>query len=133
MEPVIIFVGILIAVFIASWLHTLRHAKMMAIANEDSAFDGPVDLDSLTPARVAEIRDLVDRVGVVKTGVDERGGRSSKQRAAERFEVFLIDVEGAIHEIGYGDTASQAAELAREVARRLDVPLDETNHVLAGY
>lgn len=121
MSTVLIALALLVALAVLA--AAVREMTVVKLPNDDAAFSGSVELSALTPERVAEIGPLVDRVSVIK--IDVGRNRKNPPINADAYEVFIIDVNGAFHDIDRLSNPKQAAEIARRAAERLGVQVDD--------
>jgi hypothetical protein len=130
---IFIAVAILLAILtpIAA-LMTKRRQAVLNIASEDSAFEGYIDPYNMSAARAAELRPLVDAVGILSRNLYERGSRYEQADYTEAFEVFAIDINGAIHDIITLESRDSAIKVAQTLAKRLDARLDDPGQVIRG-
>jgi hypothetical protein len=108
-----------------------RKRASRLLLDEDAAFEGIIDYHQLTSARIAELKPFVDRAGLMSRGIRESNSRYEQSRVIESFDVFVIDVNGIIHDVLTVDDADEAARIARDLAIKFEVPLEDPGHVLS--
>jgi hypothetical protein len=111
---------------VAAWLVVsgLRDAERMReyLEDEKRAFDEAIQIRPLNKAQILRLAPLVDEVAILRLP-DERDHRGRHDPARDQFHVFLVDTEGAVHDIVKTKDRQEAIELAVRIAQGMDVEL----------
>lgn len=129
----LIFVGVFVAVVVSvtSGNATVDEKFSEQLEWIEPAFEVDVSYAELSSERVEQIRQLVDRVGVVQT-TERRRDHQGRSTDVLVWEVYLLDVNGEFHQVETTAFEERAAEIALDVAAMFDVPLDDPEYVTAG-
>ncbi len=127
-----LFVGIF---FSLAAQGVFRRTPTLGGVDEDAevkpAFDGGARFADLSKERIAEIQPFIDRAGILSFG-ERTPGRGEGNDPIFTFEIYVLDSNGATHTVAVVEGHDQAAQIARKVAARFDVPLDDPDYVTAG-